>query len=232
MIGKALPKWCWAYLQTCPPSGHGIHKWLAGAAIRVLKYVDADETTQLLNLAARGGTATTQQLREIRDVVEWAAHLLAKGVEYREEPKPYLPANVELIQEIEVQGDGLDELSANTPTKPLSDTEQLIDVLFPLDCLLCVGCAPTDKITGPRQEMRGGLATQQYIVPSPMSAVTGLNQDNEASERCLDNTGPRRFLITEFDFGPDTLDFQANLIHTRPIALSVKAPKKVVGMVL
>ena len=177
MIGKALSKRCWDYLQTCPPSGQGIHKWLAGAAIRVLKHVGVDEATELLNLAARGGHATAQQLREIRDAVGWAAEMLAKkGLEYKEEPKAYLPANVELIQQIEVQGDGLDELTNNTPVIPSTDTEQLIDVLFPLDCLLCVGCAPTDKITGPRQKMRGGLAAQQYIVPSPMSAVTGLNR--------------------------------------------------------
>jgi hypothetical protein len=40
----------------------------------------------------------------------------------------------------------------------------------------------------------------QFIVPSGMSAYLGKNQKDDLSARSLENTGPRRFLITEMDF--------------------------------
>jgi hypothetical protein len=58
VLGKGLPAWCWKHLQTCPASGAGIHRWLPGAALRLLRYASTDETVELLNLAARGGCAT------------------------------------------------------------------------------------------------------------------------------------------------------------------------------
>jgi len=54
-----------------------------------------------------------------------------------------------------------------------------------------------------------GLA---LIVPSPMSAITGLTKDGRESKHTLDNTGPRRFLICEFDTGTAD-DHAALLIH-------------------
>ena len=50
-----------------------------------------------------------------------------------------------------------------------------------------------------------------------MSAPTGLTQDGRESERCLDNTGPRRFLVVEFDSG-DIDNQAARLLHLRTIA--------------
>jgi hypothetical protein len=43
-----------------------------------------------------------------------------------------------------------------------------------------------------------------------MTALTGLNQEGKTSARCLDNTGPRRFLVVEQDSG--TADEQAAII--------------------
>jgi hypothetical protein len=42
---------------------------------------------------------------------------------------------------------------------------------------------------------------RQFIVPNPMIGYTGRNQANgEITTRALSNTGPRRFLIVEYDF--------------------------------
>ena len=41
----------------------------------------------------------------------------------------------------------------------------------------------------------------QLIVPSPMSATRGTTKEGRESAHCLDNTGPRRFLVVEFDKG-------------------------------
>jgi hypothetical protein len=81
------------------------------------------------------------------------------------------------------------------------DAEAMIDLLFPGNPLLCVARAgPADAITAPREAFRGNLAQSALIVPSPMSALTGLTQEGRASARCLKNTGPRFYLVVEFDF--------------------------------
>ena len=41
------------------------------------------------------------------------------------------------------------------------------------------------------------------IVPNPMSALRGVNKEGDPSVRCLDNTGPRVYLICEFDLPVD-----------------------------
>ena len=40
----------------------------------------------------------------------------------------------------------------------------------------------------------------QFIVPNAMTAFTGRNEDGIISNRTMSNTGPRRFLVAEFDF--------------------------------
>ena len=47
------------------------------------------------------------------------------------------------------------------------------------------------------------------IVPSPMTAPMGRKKSGGLSAHTLDNTGPRKFLVVEFDFkekGKDELD--------------------------
>jgi hypothetical protein len=89
-------------------------------------------------------------------------------------------------------------------------TEQVIDALFPGNPLLCCGKSNSAFDTRPREDWRGQLAELALIVPSPMSAVTGLTKEGNESAHTLSNTGPRRFLICEFDTG--TTDEQAALL--------------------
>jgi hypothetical protein len=72
--------------------------------------------------------------------------------------------------------------------------------------------------TAPRESFRGTLSGMSLIVPSPMSALTGARKsDGKQSPHTLDNTGPRRFLVIEFDHG--TADEQAALHwHLREFA--------------
>lgn len=92
-----------------------------------------------------------------------------------------------------------------------SHVEEIIDVLFPGDPLLCVGRTEYKFSTKPRSTWRDHLHGMQFIVPNPMSRVSGKTQDGKESEHCLDNTGPRRFLVVEFD-GPST-DQQARRLR-------------------
>lgn len=89
-------------------------------------------------------------------------------------------------------------------------TEEIIDWLFPCNALLCCGESNAVFDTRPRNAWRGELSRLALIVPSPMSAPTGLTKEGKESAHALSNTGPRRFLIVEFDQG--TLDEHAALL--------------------
>ena len=66
--------------------------------------------------------------------------------------------------------------------------------------LLCCGWKNDRFGTGTREEWRGKLQKLQFIVPNPMTAEEGARKtDGKLSPRTLENTGPRRFLVIEFD---------------------------------
>jgi hypothetical protein len=88
-----------------------------------------------------------------------------------------------------------ERLENNTP-----QTEEIIDRLFPGNPLLCCGKSSSSFDTKPRSHWRGTLAALQFIVPSPMTAPTGLTKEGKISAHALSNTGPRQFLVVECDF--------------------------------
>ncbi len=96
-------------------------------------------------------------------------------------------------------------------TQDSTDAEFFADELFPGNPLLCVGLDKANFTTAPRESFRGKLGEMSLIVPSPMTALTGKRKtDGKESAHTLANTGPRRFLVTEFDNG--TADEQAALL--------------------
>jgi hypothetical protein len=126
-------------------------------------------------------------------------------------PKP----NQDQLEAIVRDGGGLADLWEASPIRiedTAAHTEAVIDLLFPGNPLLCCGVSQFDFDTKPRSEWRGQLDRMQFIVPSPMSAISGLSKDARTSKHTLANTGSRRFLICEFDLGaPDA--HAALLLH-------------------
>lgn len=128
-----------------------------------------------------------------------ASDLLLSAPQSSRWPKSSLAAT----EAIGAKGGGLVDLWEASPVRLEGDgphAEELIDLLFPPDCLLCVAKKPADSRTLPREDWRGKLGTHSLMVPSPMTTRTGRRKDGRISARCLDNTGPRRFLVVEFDF--------------------------------
>ena len=132
---------------------------------------------------------------------------------------------------IAATGMGLADLWEVSPLRledNASHTEEIIDVLFPDNPLLCCGRSNSEFGTRSREEWRGQLRGQQLIVPSPMLARTGLTQVGKESEHCLANTGQRQFLVIEQDRG--TTDEQAavllHLAKRAPLALGVHSGSK------
>ena len=91
-------------------------------------------------------------------------------------------------------------ISTWTPPPAQIDAERVIDLLFPGNPLLCIGASTTHFVTKPREEWRGTLARNSFIVPSPMTALQGRTKAGEMSAHSIDNTGSRHYLVIENDW--------------------------------
>jgi hypothetical protein len=227
--------------EPCPVSGEGVHFWLLSQANRCRLAGLAPGTVEVLLRDATRGCGRPVPDREIAAAVrkafqsDWKPGTAPQGTSphpVRKEPRRWPEPDPHRIEEIAREGGGLADLWESSPIRfddDTSHTEDIIDALFPGDPLLC--CArsvPADARTMPRSMWRGHLEHCALMVPSPMSALTGRAQDGHESVRCLDNTGPRRFLVIEFDSGDS--DTQAarllHLLRTAPLALAVHSGGK------
>jgi hypothetical protein len=125
--------------------------------------------------------------------------------------RPHAPAapkwpepDLEVIERIALAGPSLTELRAESHFDFLGEerfTKWLLPRLFPADSLLCLAGSQRSSITAPLSTwLSRHLQCYSFIVPSPMSAETGLTLDGRASFRTLSNVGARRYLVCEFDF--------------------------------
>ena len=126
-----------------------------------------------------------------------------------------LGPSFELIEAVAHTGNGLVDLWEESPVRLDSNepnTDEIIDVLFPDNPLLCCGWTRHRFDTRPRTQWYK-LQDLQFIVPSPMTAPRGLTQQHKWSAHALSNTGPRRFLIVEFDFDASNSAEEAHLLE-------------------
>jgi hypothetical protein len=133
--------------------------------------------------------------------------------------------NTEQRSAIIRDGGGLADLWELSPIRiedSKSHTEEIVDRLFPCDALLCCGASNSVFETRSREKWRGELSRLALIVPSPMIAPTGLTKDGKQSAHALRNTGPRRFLVCEFDAGTSD-EHAALLLHLATFAPMVCA---------
>lgn len=155
----------------------------------------------------------------------------ARGEQRSLSPR-WSPANRSAIVTITKEGPSLVELVARSP-QPIrlgeeSRTEEIIDILFPGNPWLCVGRSDRSFRTKKRASWRGSLHECALLVPSPMSSQVGRTKRGKLSCHTLENTGPRAFVIIEFDRG--SLDQQAailwHLAGYAPMALVVYSGSK------
>ena len=203
----ALPQFIRDLLASPPRHGDGVHLWLFRVARQLhVHYQDKEELAKLLTAAVAGcGRAVSR--REILDAITNSAACAwqpdAQNIPASRTiawPKP----NQEQIDAIVHDGGGLVDLWVASPIRIEDNTslsEVVIDHLFPGNPLLCCGASQSVFDTLPRADWHGQLAHLQFIVPSPMTAITGLTKEGRSSKHTLANTGPRRFLICEFDHG-------------------------------
>jgi len=224
-----LPRWCADIISNPPRSGEGFHNWLFRAARALWKCGrDANDIREILKNAAAtcGRRVAAQEIAHAVRNSQASAYATASA-----QRQPWPAVNHEQREAVIATGFGLVDLWEISPVRfedTVSRTEEIIDQLFPSEPLLCVGAATHDCQTAPRNEWHGRLASLPLILPSPMTALTGRNQNGEVSNRCLENTGERRFLIVEFDRGT-TDEHAALLLHLAeraPLTLAVFSGSK------
>lgn len=225
-----LPTWVADILAATPRRGQGLNQWLFTAAIALRR---AGRAELDIETALRVATAD-QPIR--RGEIERAVKRSAQYMSDEPSPRPqrtWPAANEPLRQRIIAQADGAEvvDLWERSPTRLTDDgpdAEELVDLLFPGDPLLCCAESLSTAHTAPRESWRGKLAELQFIVPSPMAAPTGVTQDGRDSPRCLGNTGPRKYLVIEQDTGAQD-EQAAVLLHLAqrvPLALVVTSGNK------
>ncbi len=200
-------------MKACPPAGTGIHAWLYYAASRLRdEGVDADTAERILTQqileqdpARKGGASEVRRtIRKVWQTPRVGHPARLTGLSNARPAFPKATPCWQRIVDVVKGGMRLADLWEASPVRideDAPDTEGFIDALFPGNPLLCVARAcPAEAVTARRESFRGTLSESALIVPSPMSALTGLTQDGRESARCLNNVGPRQYLVVEFDF--------------------------------
>jgi len=207
-VTTSLPQFLRDLLASPPHHGDGVHLWLFRVARQLHgHYQDKSELARLLAAAVAGcGRAVSQ--REIEAAIISSATCAWQPNSHpgigAPSPASWPKQNREQIEAVVRNDGGLADLWEASPIRiedNAAHTETVIDRLFPGNPLLCCGVSQSSFDTRPRADWRGQLDGLQFIVPSPMSVVTGLTKDGRTSKHTLANTGPRRFLICEFDQG-------------------------------
>ena len=193
-------------LESPPHAGEGVHDWLFRVARQLHAHLPALEIVSLLESRVANCGRYVPRSEIISAVQNSLACAWQPGSQSQPiHAAPKWPAvNQEQREAIIRDGGGLVDLWEDSPVRfddNAAHTEALIDALFPGNPLLCCGLSNSDFDTRSREEWRGQLGALQLIVPSPMTARNGLTQDGKQSPHALSITGPRRFLVVEFDQG-------------------------------
>jgi hypothetical protein len=215
-----LPNWLSDLLASPPRAGEGVNVWLYCMARHLHVHMTGPEIVALLlECVAHCGRQVTRA--EVERAVAnslthaWQPRNQRFSVQPVQSASRWPTVNKEQREAIISAGGGLAdlwELSSVLLGDNKQHTEEIIDRLFPPNALLCCGRSQSEFDTKTREEWRGELARLQFIVPSPMVSITGQTKDGRQSKHTLANTGPRRFLICEFDTGT-TDEHAALLVH-------------------
>jgi hypothetical protein len=214
---STLPRFLQEELAKPPRSGQGVHLWLFKVARQLHAHLPANDIVRLLEERLQTCGRNVPR-REIVDAVRNALSCAWQPGNSSSQPTnrvaPKWPSLDRDRRDAIIRAGG--SLVALWDASPVQidtnkpRTEEILDHLFGENDLLCCGRTQADFETRSRFAWRGELGQLQFLVPSPMSAMAGLTKDGRESAHALSNTGPRRFLVTEFDSG--TADEQAALL--------------------
>jgi hypothetical protein len=218
-------------LASCPHTGGRVHHWLFVTALKFHR--DFPNKSQLARLLTDASANCGREVpeREIDDAIDNSQPIAEETVSNRTRREPWPERNKENIQALVKNGPTLNQLEASSPVKwddGMPHTEEIIDFLFSGNPLLCGGLKKEAALTRSREAWRGFMINQQFIVPNPMNSTWGINKSGEKGMRTLSNTGPRRFLVVEFDQGEfdEHAALLAHLGKFAPLVLVVHSGNK------
>jgi hypothetical protein len=218
-----LPNWLKALLDSCPCAGDGVHFWIFRVARHLLAHFDQVGCFELIKAKATGCGRPQRKLEaeiasQIRnaqarmwrpeDPVAWERRtgVCPPDVSVPLPPPapPWPQPDIEQIGVIVERGFGLVDLFERSPIRfddeQVSRAEEIIDILFPDDPLLCLGKSRATFATQRREVWRGHLHELPLVVPNPMLDYLGRTAEGHFSEHTKANTARRTYLVAEFDF--------------------------------
>ena len=234
---REFPPFVRELLAAPPRAGEGVHVWLFRVSRQLHAHLPAGEIVQLLEsrVATCGRHVPRNEIvSAVQSSISCAWQAGGRRNDFLNSPpqaRTWPTVNQEQRAAIIRDGGGLADLWEASPVRIETNeprTEEIVDVLFPGNPLLCCGKSNSTFDTRPREQWRGELAALQFIVPSPMSAVEGMTKEGKPSRHTLSNTGPRRFLVIEFDTGT-TDEHAALLLHLAsraPLVLAVHSGRR------
>jgi len=208
-----LPQFVRDLLSSPPRRGEGLNLWFYKIARVLHPFRDASEIIKLLRAATAGEPVKHGEIEravERSKATAWMPDQVPYGAT---QASAWPTVNEEQREAVIASGVGLVDLWEISPVRFEGNgqhTEEIIDVLFLPDSLLCAGRCNSEFDTRSREEWRRKLAALQLIVPNPMTARIGRTQEGKVSAHTLETTGPRQFLVIEQDRG--TIDEQAAVL--------------------
>lgn len=231
-----IPSHAQRLLASPPLAGQGVHQWIFSVAGSLRNHCSTNQTFIIIKAAVQhcGRAVHDQEINDaIRNTRRSHRHPPGRIAAPRSNPTTKACPNGAQIANVLRQWDGygladLWEDSCIRLDEGAPNAEEVIDMLFPGNPLLCCGRSALHFHTCPREDWRGSMGGLQHIVPSPMSAVQGVTKKGKPSAHTSSNTGPRRFLVVEFD--TCTIDSQAAILRhlacRAPLALVVHSGGK------
>jgi len=203
------------------PPHDGINLWCIASARKCqLAGLSAGEAEQRI-MAFQGSTRRPLKTSEVKRAVERAYQTtLPDNPNFTREEKPkWIPSKTNTTFRPTLKGVCAADLWHESPVRIDDGITQtmILEWLFPDQRgLVCVGKSAFEFHTARLNQFKD-LSQCQFIVPCYMSKRTGVTQDGKESMHCLDNCGPRRFCVCDFD-EPKSSDHPAIIWHLRRIA--------------
>lgn len=187
------------------PPHDGINLWCIASARKCqLAGISEGEAEQRI-LAFQGSTRRPLKMTEVRRAVAKAYGTeLAPSSFVPKESKPrWIPDKTRQspYRTVIPKKFGAVDLWEASPDRIDGGITQrmILDWLFPdQNGLVCVGKSAFEFHTARLNQFKD-LSTCQFIVPCYMTQKLGVTQDGKKSMHCLDNCGPRRFCVCDFD---------------------------------
>jgi hypothetical protein len=224
---RDLPQFIRDMLASPPSRGGGLNNWFFRTARVLHAFRTVDEIIELLHAATHGEPLQHGEIERAVERSKECAWIPGQPTENitRQPAWPDIDhvLRAKIIADV---GIGLYDLWEWSPVRFDDDcqhTDEIIDSLFSGNPWLCCGKNRSAFWNRRREEWRGQLSNMALIVPSAVTTPEGLTQEGKMSAHALSITGPRQYLIVEFDNG--AVDDQASVLwHLKahaPMVLAV-----------